>query len=433
MKRNLLVILMVLIFVAGMFAGGETDSGPKTLTLWCAYSQPARIEAMDKAIAIYEQENPGIKVVRELVPWANIRQKWIAAKMAGTLPQMFVGGDGDLINIWKAGDLEPVDDIIAAMGGPGAFLDGPRNGLFMDGKQIALPHYTLSWKMVVRKDWLNELGLPVPKTWDQFAAAATAMTRPPERYGFDLPLSKSALKSKEWLAYFMHTNQGAEFFNKDGKANFYTPQTVETVQFLVDVYKKTGRQAAINYSEDDCINNFAKGNVGFIFCAGSLVQAILNTNPDLIGKIEVIDTPIKNKAPIDGAGLVGIGKFKAAKYSKESSDFLKFLLRQDIYREFLWSMPNQIPITTEGSKDPKYWEFPLLTKYRNLYERWVQGAMTGCRIGMEYGPTPVASAGIPGSEMEDMFQSIIVDGVSVDRAVKATHDKIEANLKAAGY
>ena len=435
MKKLLAIATLLIVASTLLFSGASAESRPapvKTITIWCAYSQPDRIVAMDSAIAQFEALNPGIKVVRELVPWSNIRQKWIASKMAGTLPQMVVGGDADLIPIWAAGDFESVEDVVELVGGKDAFLPGPLNGLTMDGKIIALPHYTLSWKMAVRTDWLQELGLPVPKTWDEFAKAAIAMTNPPTRYGFDLPMSKSAYKSKEWLAYFMRTN-GAEFFDKNGKVNFNTPQTVETVRFLVDLYKKTGRQAALNYSENDAIDNFVKGNVGFIFAAGSLVTAIVRTNPDLLDKVAIIETPMKTTPPVDGAGLVGIGKFKGVAHSEETSKFMAFLLKQDIYREFLFSMPNMVPITVEGSKDPLFWEDPRIADYIHLYGRFMDGAMNGTRVGMEHGPTPITNSGITGSEIEDMFHSIIVDGVSVEQAVRTTHDKIRSQLAAAGY
>jgi multiple sugar transport system substrate-binding protein len=439
MKRAIFFVLMVImVSVCGVFAGASGEKaaeGSANLTLWCAYSQPDRITSMDKAIGIYKSENPNVDVVRELVPWGNVRQRWIAGKMAKTLPQMVVASDSDLINMWEAGDLEPVNDIVQAMGGPGTFLEGPLSGLKVKDQYIGMPHYTLSWKMVVRTDWLAELGLSIPKTWDEFAKAAVAMTKAPERYGFDMPFSKSAYKAREWLAYFMRTN-GADFFDANGKAHFNTPETIETVKFIVDLYKKTGRQAALNYSEDDCITNFAKGNLGFIFCAGSLVNAIRGTNPDLINKIAVIDTPInpkKNIPPRDGAGLVGIGKFKGVANSQETSKFMRFLLRQDIYRDFLLSMPNMVPITVEGSKDNLFWNNPIVADYTKLYQRWMEGAMTGTRVGMEHGPTPVSSAGMNSSEIEDMFHSILVDGVSVEAAVKATHDRIAAQLAAAGY
>jgi multiple sugar transport system substrate-binding protein len=300
MRKYLVLLVLVFGFMLpiGVFANGasEKPEAIKTLTMWCAYSQPDRISAIDGTIAKYEASHPGIKVVRELVPWSNIRQKWISAKMAGTLPQMVVGGDADLIALWTAGDLAPVDSVIEKVGGDQAFLPGPLNGLKMDGQTIAMPHYTLSWKMVVRKDLLEAKGIAIPKTWDEFAKAAIALTDAPNMYGFDIPMSKSAAKSREWLCYFMRTN-GAEYFDKDGNVNFNTPQTVETVKFLVDLYKKTGRQAAVNYSENDCIDNFAKGTEAFIFAAGSLITNVKKINPDMLKNVAVIETPINYNFP----------------------------------------------------------------------------------------------------------------------------------------
>lgn len=435
--RVLLLAVLSAGIAAGAWAAGAGDGASavqeKVIQFWCSYSQPERIEAIELAIAGFQKANPGVTVKRELVPWANLRQKWISGKMAKTLPQLSVGGDGDLLSMWDGGVLAPVNDIVNELGGSSFFLPGPVAGLKVGGTQIAVPHYTLSWKMVVRKDWLDDLGLPVPKTWDEFAKAAIAMTDAPNRYGFDLPLSKTALKAREWLAYFMRTNAGSEFFDKNGKVNFYTPQTVETVNFLVDLYRKTGRQAAINYTEDNCIDNLIKGDLGFTFASGSMIRRAVAANPDILGKIQVIDTPIKNRTGIDGAGLVGIGKFKDVPHSKESSEFVKYLLRTEVYSPFLLSLTGMIPITIEGSKDPVYWENPMIKNNKVHYDKWLEGAFSGRRIGMDYGPTPIMSHALTGSEIEDMFQAILVDNIPVDRAVKQVHDKMVAQLAAAGF
>jgi ABC-type glycerol-3-phosphate transport system substrate-binding protein len=84
----------------------------------------------------------------------------------------------------------------------------------------------MSWKMCIRKDWLDQLGLSVPTTWSELKEVAVAMTDAPNRYGFDLPMSKTALKSREWLNYFMRTNN-AYYFDKNGKCTFNSPETIE--------------------------------------------------------------------------------------------------------------------------------------------------------------------------------------------------------------
>jgi multiple sugar transport system substrate-binding protein len=435
MKRCFSVISMamiVLIIAIGFMGCKGKSGGTKTLTYWCAYSQPERIEALDKITAIYEQENPGIKVVRELVPWGNIKQKYVSSKMAKTLPQLVVSTPSEMINMWQGGDLAAVDDVVDLVG-KNEWSEGPLSEWYMDGHYFAVPHYTLSWKMIVRTDWLKELGLPIPKTWDEFAKTAIAMTNPPERYGFDLPLNIGAQKGGEWLDYFMRTN-GAEFWSKDGKANFNTPEVIETVQFLCDTVRKTGRQAMYNYNEDDTANNFAKGNVGFIFTTSSFINNnLLKINPDLIDKFDVIDTPIKKNKGRVGAGPVGIGKYKNVNYQDEASKLLAFFFREDVYRTFLLTMSMMIPVTKAPLNDPLYTQDASRIQYGYLYDKWNEGTVTsGHKIGFNYGPTLVPSAGLTGTEMETMFHSILIDNVPVAEAVRITNDRMQANLTAAG-
>lgn len=82
--------------------------------------------------------------------------------------------------------------------------------------------------------------------------------------------------------YFMRTNN-ADFYDAHGKAHFNTPETIETVRFLTDLVQETGPHALINYSEDDAIDNFAKGSAGFILCAGTLHEDLVSGSPGAPG------------------------------------------------------------------------------------------------------------------------------------------------------
>jgi ABC-type glycerol-3-phosphate transport system substrate-binding protein len=115
MKKKLAIVAILLMVCAMLFAGGSTEEAAgkkKTITIWCAYSQPGRIEAMDHAIAEFQKLNPDIEVVRELVPWANIIQKWTTSSMANSLPQLVVAGDDTMIRLWEAGALESANGAI---------------------------------------------------------------------------------------------------------------------------------------------------------------------------------------------------------------------------------------------------------------------------------------------------------------------------------
>ncbi len=423
------LILMICLLVS--FTGFAAE---KEITFWCSYSQPERIKAIEDTITRFEAENPGIQVKRELVPWSNMHQKWIAAKMANTLPQLATETDSEAIGMYEGGVLEPVDGLVKKMGGAGRFLPGPLQGFRYRGKQIGIPHYTLSWMMVYRKDWLAKAGFTQPpKTWKEFEKAAIAETNPAEqRYGFTIPLGKSAEKSKEWLAYFMRTN-GAEYFDAKGRVKFNSKATAETVSFMVNLYKKASNPAAINYTEDDVYNQYAQGRSGFVFASGSICNKILQVAPQLIQVTDIIPTPYNRRPGAVGAGPICLVKFAHNKYSAETDKFVQFMLRDDNYIPFLHSQLSMIPITKSAATSEKFYDFPDIKLIRPLLEKWIDGANKGKKFGMDYGLNPYNAYGLNGSIIEDMFQSIILDNVSVGTAVKKVHDKIQEQLDAAGY
>ena len=76
----------------------------------------------------------------------------------------------------NADALVPVDDLIDDIGrdkfSKTALSEGEK-----DGECYSLPLYSHAQVMWYRKDLLEEAGLSVPKTWDEFAEAAKTLTK----------------------------------------------------------------------------------------------------------------------------------------------------------------------------------------------------------------------------------------------------------------
>ncbi len=65
--------------------------------------------------------------------------------------------------------------------------------------------------------------------------------------------------------------------------------------------------------------------MGIIFAAGSLVSNVSKIDPEVLKNTIIIDTPSNGYAPFDGAGPVGIGKFKGVKFlMKQISSLTSF-------------------------------------------------------------------------------------------------------------
>ncbi|MGL4460933.1 MAG: ABC transporter substrate-binding protein, partial [Planctomycetia bacterium] len=96
----------------------------RVVRFWHPYTQPQRTEEMKRSAAEFEQAHPGVEVQIEIVPWANIHERWRAAHAAGSLPDVGLGNPPDYLDMWQAGAIHPVDDVVAAVGGDERFLPG---------------------------------------------------------------------------------------------------------------------------------------------------------------------------------------------------------------------------------------------------------------------------------------------------------------------
>jgi putative aldouronate transport system substrate-binding protein len=106
-----------------------------------------------------------------------------AAGAANQLPDLFQVNRGPWYKLYQAGLLAPVDDLLPLMPNRTKLLysDEIRNKLVtLDGQMYGFPQpgqilYTDG--LVIRQDWLDKLGLPAPKTLDDFLTVAKAFTQ----------------------------------------------------------------------------------------------------------------------------------------------------------------------------------------------------------------------------------------------------------------
>ncbi len=127
----------------------------------------------------------GINLKVVLLPTAQTDQdaKINAAGAANQLPDLIHVNRTPWYKLYQAGLLAPVDDLLPLMPDrtKKLYSDEIRRTLVsLDGKMYGFPQpgqilYTDG--LVIRKDWLDKLGLQMPKTLDDFLAVAKAFTQ----------------------------------------------------------------------------------------------------------------------------------------------------------------------------------------------------------------------------------------------------------------
>jgi len=197
MKKTtaILFVLLALCLTAQVFATGSSQSsssGPVTIELWYGPSmseQPAP-PADWKALQII-RDKLNINLVLTALPSSTNDQdvKVNAAAASNTLPDLFMVGLQPFRNLVRTGQIAPVDDLYKLM--------PERTKLMHDADSIA--YSTINGKsygfaipgsiiknegLLIRKDWLDKLGLRVPTTTDElFAVMQAFTTRDPDGNG----------------------------------------------------------------------------------------------------------------------------------------------------------------------------------------------------------------------------------------------------------
>lgn len=112
----------------------------------------------------------------------------------------------------------------------------------LDGKYYGVPFSRQTMVTYVRKDWREKLGLPIPKTWDEFTAMAEAFaTRDPDgdgkadTYGMNIPGSAQDGYLARWAASYLYQAGGdvvADAGNGKYRAVADSPQMVTAVNWF---------------------------------------------------------------------------------------------------------------------------------------------------------------------------------------------------------
>lgn len=162
---------------------------------------------------------------------------------AGTAPDVFMVGDGDVLKWAEAGYIMDMTTLIEATPGfMDQFAEGSQKQGNVRGHQFALTKDYSNLAVYYNRALFDEAGVPYPEpgwTWDDFLDAAKRLTKVEggKTVQYGVLLSGSWIRAIEPWVY----QAGGDFFSPDGqKASGYlnSPETVKAIQFYMDLYFK---------------------------------------------------------------------------------------------------------------------------------------------------------------------------------------------------
>ncbi|MEU0126299.1 sugar ABC transporter substrate-binding protein [Streptomyces sp. NPDC006289] len=341
-------------------AGGSNDS-PKTLTYWASNQGPS-IEA-DKKILTPElkkfEKETGIKVKLEVVPWADLLNRILAATTSGQGPDVLNIGNTWSASLQATGALLPWDDKnFEAIGGRDRFIDSAVASAGKEGEPpAAVPLYSLSYALYYNKKMFADAGITTPPaTWDQLVEDGKKLSKDGK---WALGAEGANLSNNIHQTFVLGRQHGADFFDAEGKADFTSEGAVAAVKQYVDFMAKDKIIAPGNaeYAQNQSLTDFAKGRTAMVLWqAAATTFAAQGMKPEDWG---VAPVPVPSGAP--GAGeqtnsmVAGINMavFKNTRNIDGAKEFVKFMT-SDEEQKILCRTYGSIPPVKAAQSDAAF-------------------------------------------------------------------------------
>lgn len=295
MKRKIimavLVVAMMAMTVAGCGKKGNsgnqaqaTGEGETTKSLRFLDVSPseARQSYYEGVFAKFEEET-GISVTYESVPWDDAANKITVLGSSGQLPDVITTWSGWLGQYTQAGWVVPLDEYIAES--REEYTDAVNKLLWKSeedryGHVYTIPDGLMVKGVFVRKDWCEAEGIELDPTgdWtydDYFELVEKLTDADQKHYGTSYRGARGALDP---LLVYMQGFTGGNTYGQDGKILINSEDCLNAFTKWTDAYKNGyAPEDSINWGFTEMVDNFTGGLTGTLI-NDSEVAATCQTN-----------------------------------------------------------------------------------------------------------------------------------------------------------
>jgi multiple sugar transport system substrate-binding protein len=409
------------------------------------YSEAANA-ALDRSLQAFA-EATGTTVQNDLVSGdaGDMVAKMDAEVKAGTARDLAFMSDlrfvGQLQNL---GDLTDLTDVVEEMKGLyGEPASEATNYCVFDGRWYAIPYHFIADGMFLRKDWYEEKGLPLKPTysWEELRDNALEVSDPAQRrFGWGITVNRSG-DANGFIQSVINTYGGAIADNTGQKVVFNSPETVEAVSFIGDIYTNPKYEPMLppgieSWTDTGNNENYLAGIIG-----------LTNNQYSIYADAKTSGNPVyPNTHPFNGAYGPAIDRplaygqsnsfvvFKGAKNPDLAKQVAKFMVSGSA----LLGVAKEAPCLVNPAWDKVWDSDPYYTNGDPAYgpireqTRAQLPITTATGYSFPQPPSPGQQAAVAAYLLTDMMQSVI-QGTRPAEAVATTHDRIVEIFEQQGY
>ncbi len=240
---------------------GSTDSGKTSITWDMWAGSDSDIAAAEEMVKIAQEQNPDIDIKLTTSPWSDYFTKLTANLSSGNVACV-TSMNGQRLSGYASAFSPLTDEDLETAGiDAEAFGDAAMSIMEYDGKQLGVSYDVASMLVYYNADLFAEAGVELPTndwTFEDFEAAAVAITENTDKYGFAVSPAEF-----QWASLPI-AMAGKQFVADDGTLQLDDKDIIDAATWYGDLVTKAGVAAPVPSASDGGWGEteYAAGNVG---------------------------------------------------------------------------------------------------------------------------------------------------------------------------
>ena len=364
MIRRALLAMLSLAMLA--MAGCTRQQDGVTLRFW---AMGREAEVVTGLIREFEQQNPGIRVQVQNIPWTAAHEKLLTAFAAEGLPDVCQLGNTWIPEFATLGALTPLQPYVdaSAIVDEADYFPGIWDTNLIDGELVGVPWYVDTRLLYYRKDLLARAGYDhPPRTWDEWAGMMAAIKRHQgaDRYAVLMPINEF----EQQLSLALQ--QDDPLLREDGtRGNFRSPGFRRALAFYARMFDE---QWAPRMSETQISNvwdEFFRGfNVFYLSGPWNIGEFNKRQPDDLAGQWGTAPLPGPDGPGAGIAGGTSLVVFRSSAHKDAAWKLVEFLSQPDVQQRF-HALIGDLPPRRSTWERPALAGDPLAAAFRDQLER----------------------------------------------------------------
>lgn len=270
----------------GTSAPQSSGEASNIVPFYTVENDPATLAFYTMAIANFKKDYPDMDVKVTVYADANQLQYLTTAFQNNVDLGIFSPAVSSFPDFARAGHLAELDDVVQDIG-EDDFLPGTR--ILVGGHDVAMPLQSNASLVYYRKDLLEEVGLPVPQTFEEYLNAIETLHGRDGVSGIAMAVGPTPQLPLQFFAPYIYQS-GHDYFDRQGNLTFNHPDVLGAVEKFSSVMR-FAPQSMYNAAFGDIVSAYTAGQAAFATFPGRLGAVLAERDPDLAQRTGVMQIP----------------------------------------------------------------------------------------------------------------------------------------------